>query len=62
MLMILQEIKIHVYGWGLCLLGYDAASVGDWLHLIEMGSLCKTCSHTGHTDLCSLCVSYVTIE
>lgn len=41
MFMILQVIKMHIYNWGLCLLGYDAASVGDWLHLIGIGSLCK---------------------
>jgi len=34
--MILQEIKMHHLQ-----LGYDAASVGNWLHLIGMGRLCK---------------------
>lgn len=40
-LMILQEIKMYVYSRGLRLLGYDVASVGNWLHLRGMGSLCK---------------------
>ena len=61
-LMILQEIKMYVYSWGLRLLGYNVASVGNWLHLRGMAVCVRPCSDRSYRLLCWLHVSYVNIE